>query len=108
MAALTILPPEGLDGAGNTGPSKEHGWKYRAKQINDLDETVRMERTNSGKYLMIWTYMSKLRRSLAARIVLEAIEDLEGYPCILVLIDLKTKRLQERYNGSQLLRLSTN
>ena len=55
MAALTILPPEGLDGAGHMGPSKEHGWKYCAKQINDIDETVRMERTNAGKYMMIWT-----------------------------------------------------
>lgn len=37
-----------------------------------------------------------------------AIEDLEGCPCVLVLIDLKMERLQERYKGSQLLRLSTN
>jgi hypothetical protein len=54
MAALTVLPLEGLDGAGNTGPSKGHGWKYWAKQINDIDETVRMERTNAGKCMMIW------------------------------------------------------
>ena len=54
MATLTVLPPEGLDGAGNTGPSKGHGWKYWAKQINDIDETVRMERTNAGKCMMIW------------------------------------------------------
>ena len=55
MAALTILPPDGLDGAGNTSPSKGHGWNYCAKQINDIDETIRTERTNVGKYMMIWT-----------------------------------------------------
>lgn len=52
VAELMTWLPARLDGAGETGPSRGHGWLYWVREAEERYDRVRRARANPKQYMM--------------------------------------------------------